>query len=264
MATFPLRPAMSPSPSPTASTSTPDDQNPSYKTSSTVRSSPPGNPNVNGRARRPLSPNFLRDVDLTNSNDGQPRKYPAPPTGHDLMAMFPPAPPDNFPELRAGPTSGYFVRQERAFFAQAGKEIVRVRVEVDLPPGSGNSRQWQPPSAPSGPASASQSPHISSSSAPVPYPHHANRPLQRHSLPNNVVPLFPLSTNHPHSHPGLPSNLHAHQNGPDSRTPPRDASFNAKGDYSPEDPDEEAWRRPTPQAERRRAGKHTKRVIVRT
>ena len=43
------------------------------------------------------------------------------------MAMFPAAPPAGFPEMRPGPTSGFFVRQERAFFAQAGREIVRVR-----------------------------------------------------------------------------------------------------------------------------------------
>ena len=48
------------------------------------------------------------------------------------MAMFPAAPPAGFPEMRPGPTSGFFVRQERAFFAQAGREIVRVRVEVDF------------------------------------------------------------------------------------------------------------------------------------
>ena len=59
-----------------------------------------------------------------------PRKYPAPPTGHELMALFPPPPPLN---IRPGPTSGYFQREERAFFAQAGKEIVRVRIEVDMP-----------------------------------------------------------------------------------------------------------------------------------
>jgi hypothetical protein len=64
-------------------------------------------------------------------------KYPTPPTGHDLMAMFPPAPPNNF-EMRPGNAtcSDLFKHQERAFFAQAGKEIVRVRVEIDFPHGS--------------------------------------------------------------------------------------------------------------------------------
>ncbi|KAF5329388.1 hypothetical protein D9619_008955 [Psilocybe cf. subviscida] len=88
------------------------------------------------RQRRPLSPSSLRDVDLSQAPDGLPsRKYPAPPTGHDLMAMFPPAPPEAFHEMRPGPTSGFFQKQERAFFAKAGKEIVRVHVEVDFPNG---------------------------------------------------------------------------------------------------------------------------------
>ena len=54
-------------------------------------------------------------------------KFPAPPTGHDLMALFPPAPP----LLPPGPTSGFFEREERKFFAQAGKDIVRLRLEID-------------------------------------------------------------------------------------------------------------------------------------
>jgi hypothetical protein len=48
--------------------------------------------------------------------------------------MFPPAAPDNFSDMRPGPTSGYFQRQERALFAQAGKEVVRIRIDVDLQP----------------------------------------------------------------------------------------------------------------------------------
>ncbi|EEB97645.1 hypothetical protein MPER_02997, partial [Moniliophthora perniciosa FA553] len=79
--------------------------------------------------RRPLSPSSIRDVDLTHNPHTS--KYPAPPTGHELMAMFPPS--CNIP-VRPEPTSGYFQLQERQFFAQAGKEIVRVRVEIDVPP----------------------------------------------------------------------------------------------------------------------------------
>ncbi|TFK29169.1 hypothetical protein FA15DRAFT_428972 [Coprinopsis marcescibilis] len=281
MAAFHLRPVsvsdVSPSPSPTASTSTPDDHHgPAYNKSSTaIRPSPP--PSANGRARRTLSPGFhLRDLDLTHNNDMGPRKYPTPPTGHDLMAMFPPAPPDNFPELRSGPTSGYFQRQERAFFAQAGREIVRVRVEVDLPHGSGSSRPWPPPATSSSTppsASASQSPNMPSAAAPVLYPHPANRPSPRNGI-SSQPPLYPLSTNHPHphSHHGPPTNLHAtgplHQNTSDSRTPPQNPSQippNGKvGEFSPEDYDDEMWRPPMPYSERRRAGKHTKRVIVRS
>jgi hypothetical protein len=201
------------------------------------------------------------DVDLSVSDDSQPRKYPAPPTGHDLMAMFPAAPPDNFPELRAGPTSGFFSRQERQFFAQAGKEIVRVRVD-EIPHGS--SGAWPPPPTASHAASArsassaSQSPNMSSSTAPVLYPH----PPRARNGASNASPLFPLSTNHPHHpHSGPPANLHAtislNQSSPERYT-------HEKGHFAPEDFDDEAWRQPMPPSERRRAGKHTRRVIVKT
>ncbi|TFY74775.1 hypothetical protein EWM64_g9236, partial [Hericium alpestre] len=49
------------------------------------------------------------------------------------MRLFPPPPPDQYSSaLKPGNTSVYFHRQEHAFFAQAGKEIVRVRVEADF------------------------------------------------------------------------------------------------------------------------------------
>ncbi|KIL59992.1 hypothetical protein M378DRAFT_14448 [Amanita muscaria Koide BX008] len=120
---FHLRPVVdtSPSSSPTAESSSPGHHSP-------LKHSP-----VSARPRRPLSPSSIRDLDLTRSSDMAQRKYPAPPTGHELMAMFPPAPPETPPETRGGPTSGFFQRQERAFFAQAGKELFRVRVEIDLP-----------------------------------------------------------------------------------------------------------------------------------
>lgn len=317
MSGFSLRPVhdMSPSPSPTASTTSPDDH-PAYKVPAPVPSRPSPPTTANGRPRRPFSPSSLRgdymraytrvqrhsrcaDLDLSQSNDGQPRKYPAPPTGHDLMAMFPPAPPDNFPEMRPGPTSGFFQRQERAFFAQAGKEIVRVRLEVDLPHGPGSdsseagkssslsrassssSRPWPPAASSSshGPppisGSTSHSPSISSSTAPPPYPHPASHRTSPRGSLSNAAAHFPISPGHSHPHPhsqGPPPNLHPppgqmHQHGPGVRTPPQDPSqlaSGAKPEYPQEDYDDESWKRPMPYAERRRAGKHTRRVIVRT
>lgn len=213
-----------------------------------------------------------------------PRKYPAPPTGHDLMAMFPPAPPDNFPEMRPGPTSGYFQRQERAFFAQAGKEIVRVQVEVDLP-NSGDTenghsktravpRPWPPPGA-SQPGTSSQhhSPAPSSAAPPLLYPHPSSRPSQRGPVPVTPATLFPVNSSH--ASPSVPSPSSHHHTSSSSmlqsnanaglRTPPQE-SAPAKTEYPSDDfrddPDE-AWRRPMPYAERRRAGKHTRRVVVR-
>ena len=208
------------------------------------------------------------------------RKYAAPLTGHDLMAMFPPAPPDNFPELRAGPTSGYFQRQERAFFAQAGKEIVRVRVEVDLQNGVDQDpipaklragappRPWPHASHSQPPSATHHSPVQPSSTAPVLYPHPNSRPAHRGSAPVTAAPLFPMT----HSTASqLPPNLHppASQQGIGLRTPPQEATppgapVAKPVEHQTDDYDDESWRRPMPYAERRRAGKHTKRVIVRT
>ena len=218
----------------------------------------------------------LEDVDLSQAPDMSHRNYPTPPTGHDLMAMFPPAPPDNFPEMRPGPTSGFFQRQERAFFAQAGKEIVRVRVEIDMPHGEPEPIKPRPINTGrpllSGPLSSSSSilhhSPLQSSSAPIPYPHPPSRPLQRGTP--FTPPLYPNSTSHnPSGTQPPPLNQHqpSHSSGSGLRTPPHDSNISgppSKVDYSPDEYDDEAWKRPMPYAERRRAGKHTRRVIVRT
>ena len=68
------------------------------------------------------------------STKAAPRTYPPPPTGHDLMRLFPPPPPSQFSELKGGPTSYYFQRQERAFFAQAGREQIRIRLDAEFAP----------------------------------------------------------------------------------------------------------------------------------
>ncbi|KAF8999880.1 hypothetical protein BDQ17DRAFT_1427611 [Cyathus striatus] len=276
---FHLRPVSdtSPSPSPTASGTPPGDRSPPFKvpSSSTMSSSP-----STSTKRRPLSPSSLRDVDLSHTPDMPPRKYPAPPTGHDLMAMFPPAPPDNSPETRGGPTSGFFQRQERAFFAQAGKEIVRVRVEVDLPhtaepdhPKSrgrepSSSRTWAGATHPQ-PVAGSSLPHHSpvQSSTSIPQPYSNSRPPHRGPIPVTPAPIFPVG-----SHPPPPSQMAPNLHSPATaglQTPPQDPSQPGapvpKPEFQNEDYDaDEAWRRPMPYNERRRAGKHTRRVIVRT
>ncbi|KAJ6465693.1 hypothetical protein C8R45DRAFT_1022053 [Mycena sanguinolenta] len=272
---FNLRPVpVSPSPSPTASGG-PDD-----------RSAAAPSPAPSGHRRRPLSPSSLRDVDLTHMPDMPPRRYPAPPTGHDLMALFPPAAPDNFHEMRPGPTSGYFQRQERAFFAQAGKEIVRVRVDVDLQHGpDAEKAQGQPRGAPRPWPPTQQRPPP----PPGPGPPHARTHSRGPSLSTPITPVFP-----PHPHPGAPPHHHQtpnphhaspHLAPPRTRTPAppqqpspptdreRDTDRDRGGgggggggggdDFRPDDPDE-AWRRPMPYNERRRAGKHTRRVVVRS
>ncbi|KAF8737047.1 hypothetical protein AX14_013578 [Amanita brunnescens Koide BX004] len=205
MSQFHLRPVAdnSPSSSPTASTSSPDRRSP-HKASPDSSSSQ----YTNARQRRPLSPRL--DLDLTHTSDMPQRKYPAPPTGHELMAMFPPAPPETPLETRGGPTSGFFQRQERAFFAQAGKEIFRVRVEIDLPPHAsdmegGHSkararhdanapRSW-PPQLPAHPTPNASIPHhspVHAASQAVPLANPNGRPNQRGGVPVTPVPLYPL------------------------------------------------------------------------
>ena len=284
--TYHLRP-VSPSPSPTASTAGPqEDHTPHYKQPG------PSPPPVVTR-RRPMSPSSLRGIlthlfsqqshsnllsglDLSNTPD-QRKYYPAPPTGHDLMAMFPAAPPDF---ERPGPTSEFFKLQERAFFAQAGKEIVRVRVEVDFPQGGESdvvkqrpvSRPWPLNGPGPGPSPSTAPPHHSpgqSSSAPLLYPHPATRPAPRVSVPPvNPSQMFPPLSSHTPTSNQLPPNLHPpvlHQTS-GLRTPPEDTTppNSTKPEYTEEYDPDEAWRRPMPYAERRRAGKHTRRVIVRT
>ncbi|KAG6820581.1 hypothetical protein H0H93_014808 [Arthromyces matolae] len=236
----------------------------SASSSSSSPTSPPGIPSNNSRPRRPLSPTSIRDVDLTHSPDVPHRKYAAPLSGHDLMAMFPAAPPDIIEtRQRGGPTCGYFQRQERAFFAQAGREIVRVRLEVDIQnageadkPSRGgrdaSSRQW-PPHPPH------HSPLHSSSSTPYSHPP-GSRTSPRGTASVTSTAPYPIpshspTSQHPPSH--HPTNLRA--------SPPETSQNGSKVEYQQDEyADDDAWRRPMPYAERRRAGKHTRRVIVRT
>jgi hypothetical protein len=191
------------------------------------------------------------------------------------MALFPAPAPECSPEARGGPTSGFFQRQERAFFAQAGKEIIRVRVEVDIPAGPadadpktkpGSARSW--PAQVPGQSAPHQSPLQSSAPPPQLFP---SRPPPRGTGP--VTPLFPLTSHPPPPPPQHPPNPHApvlHQPSPGLRTPPQDptqpgAPPTSRPDYPPpEEYEDESWKKPMPYAERRRAGKHTKRVIVRS
>jgi hypothetical protein len=182
--------------------------------------------------------------------------------------------------MRPGSTSGYFKRQERAFFAQAGKEIVRVRVEVEVPQevdldkGGGKARgrdntipcPWSSEHTFSPPQSHHRPSDGSSTTSPLPYsPSHG---LSRSGpIPVTPTSIYPVSSHGhiaqppPDFHP--PTRRHG---GPGVHTPPQDMSPDLKTesqtDEYVDDPDE-AWRRPMPYAERRRAGKHTKRVIVR-
>jgi hypothetical protein len=227
----------------------------------------------------------LKDLDLTVDRNAPPRKYPAPPTGHELMAMFPPAPPVTF---HTGPTSGFFQKEERAFFAQAGKEIVRVRIEVDLKEGEGDNRATQqrpregaahqiPRPWPSGNAPPHPQLHpppqlspSDGSPAPFSQPTHTGRTPRPAPVGITPQPAYPMSSQHS-PQPPFPPNTHPSPNPPHGfplRTlshaerphPPTDGNETLHDEFR-DDPDE-AWRRPTPHNQRRRAGKHTKRVVV--
>lgn len=226
----------------------------------------------------------LEDLDLSVDRNALPRKYPAPPTGHELMAMFPPAPPLTF---HTGPTSGFFQKEERAFFAKAGKEIVRVHIEVDLKEGEGDARAqqhpretaahqiprpWPPGNGPPHPQ-LHPPPQLSPSDAhpaPLRSPSHTGRTPRPAPIGLTPQPAYPTPS-HNSPQPPFPPNVHPSPNAPHGfplRTPahperprPPVDSSEAPHDEFRDDPDE-AWRRPTPHNQRRRAGKHTKRVVV--
>lgn len=120
------------------SSSAHSDLTPSRSPSSSPLTSP-------SRSAAPTSPgNIGVGTSIVNTPEVQPRTsvtnstsppYSPPPTGHDLMRLFPPSPPNQFSENRIGLTSRYFRRQERAYFAEAGRReirTVRLRLSPDL------------------------------------------------------------------------------------------------------------------------------------
>ncbi|TFK92147.1 hypothetical protein K466DRAFT_573234 [Polyporus arcularius HHB13444] len=299
---------MTRSSSPTASSSTVSDRSPPPLNAHhppTKTMLPPSTTSfspipTSARPRRPLSPTSLRDVDIPLDPErafAARGKFPAPPTGHELMALFPPSPPPH----PLCPTSAFFDREERKFFAQAGKEIVRLRLEVDTlgargpPPGSVGSMSMPPPPVPVPGPSSSVSPRDRHSRAQS-QPQHQHQ--HGHSSHSHQHPR-PHQHQHQHAHPGSPHHdrppptSHGAPQGPPLTTSPRvhvpPASFapppapSTSGPAHPgypvsrppehtggggeamvveDDDNDESWRRPTPHNARRRAGKHTRRVIV--
>lgn len=190
------------------------------------------------------------------------------------MALFPPNPPTTLnDQLANSGTSSYFRREERAFFAQGDREIVRVRIDMDLAQGfdrkngydkgkgreplanqNGGPRPYLPQIPPLPPAPA---PTNGSMAPPNPGPAVSNT---RHARASSFH-TSPRAQHLPHHPPPPPRGLQH-----DTAGQPHSESHH--NEFHPEDmqqdsPDE-AWRRPMPYAERRRAGKHTKRVIVRS
>ncbi|KAH9966381.1 hypothetical protein BGW80DRAFT_1462356 [Lactifluus volemus] len=201
-----------------------------------------------------------------------PRIYPPPPTGHELMRLFPPQPPEQPLFLKQGSTSLYFRRQEHQFFAQAGKEIIRVRVESDFPPpaGSRTTKGKEPVSAPHSWPAHPQHPQQPPPPPPTmqpPPPEHAHAPTHMHSPPHSVPP-YPIHPDIARGAPG-PAGPGAVAPPPGFAPPHHPAAIVRNGppsvDHRVDDmreEDDQSWRRPTPHGERRRAGKHTRRVVV--
>jgi hypothetical protein len=236
----------------------------------------------------------LRDLDLDNTLRGKFPNLPAPPSGHDLMKMFPPPAPSvsSMPHNRREATSGYFHLQERAYFAQAGKEIIRVRVDVDvrdvtmnvdernhdadkrrsrgmeIDGGRRRDEETRLP-GPSASIHPQVSPHLSTIRSPREHredgEHVPSRDLHpKHSMPS--LRRMSIESMHPHSPPKSryaypPDNKHEPR---ELRLAPSEYMSPSSTVYSHPDESDESWRQPMPYGERRRAGKHTRRVIVKT
>jgi len=198
--------------------------------------------------------------------------------------LFPPPAPSITSMLhnrRTETTSGYFHLQERAYFAQAGKEIIRVRVDVDvrdMPIDVDHDdkrrsrgmemdvrrRDDEARIAGANTPHHQVSPHMMAMRNPR--DHH--RDNKEHSSPRDVhsKPSLPnlrrmsIDSVHPHS---PPKSRYAYP--PEAEHESRELRLGPSEyipGYSLPDDSDEAWRRPMPHGERRRAGKHTRRVIV--
>jgi len=224
-----------------------------------VKSSMQGSP-TSPRLRRPMSPSSLRDVDLNHGHEGPTRFYPAPHTGHELMALFPPAPPAPF-DGNMGSTN-CFRREERAFFAQGYGDPSRVRVDVDsssqMPDRRSGEKGKRRNSNSSGRPYLPSPPHGYINVAPG-YPLHLEPRSSRGPLPPASFQPSTHSQPPPNAHP-YP---HPHHSLPHNPSSPPGTKAEHYTD-EPRDGDDEAWRRPMAHSERRRAGKHTKRVIVKS
>ncbi|KAF9074380.1 hypothetical protein BDP27DRAFT_1214156, partial [Rhodocollybia butyracea] len=210
------------------------------------------------------------DLDLESTVRGTLPNLPAPPTGHDLMALFPPPAPSitSMPHnRRTEATSGYFHLQERAYFAQAGKEIVRVRRRIRSMELDTRRRNDEVRVTGSSAPHHQLSPHLMAMRNPRDHRddrEHSASPRDIHakpSIPNlrrmSIDSAHPLSP--PKSRYAYPPESE-HESRELRLTPSEYMSPTSV--YSHPDDADEAWRRPMPHGERRRAGKHTRRVIV--
>ena len=180
------------------------------------------------------------------------KRFPAPPTGHDLMAMFPAQPPSVTPYAGgpSGPTSGWFGQQERAYFA---KNVEQRRSKDSNSPSKAGDASLSPRSPQVihlPPAIQTQKSSYMSPTSP-----HSSSPTILH-LSSQYTAMSVSPPMDSRSAPS-PSNSTSSSGSPSS-------SFGHDSQAEDwRDKPVESWRIPTNSNERRRAGKHTKRVIVR-
>ncbi|KAH9943897.1 hypothetical protein B0H21DRAFT_779564 [Amylocystis lapponica] len=205
MASFHLRPVSDRSTSPSTSTSTTSERSPPHSVRTSAIVVPPRSSTPGGRSRLPLSPSTLRDVDLSMDKELAQR-------------------------------NGYFEREERAFFAQAGKEKIKTRRGHATPPTRLDCGLHLPPTP------HPHSPHQLSPGAPppMPFPHSAGR-VRAAPVPVTPQTVFPAP---PKGHPPPPP---LDTCSPPTRPPPCSRGvgpqLDAHADEFRDDPDE-AWRRP--------------------
>ncbi|KAH9914565.1 uncharacterized protein B0H18DRAFT_1044804, partial [Fomitopsis serialis] len=207
------------------------------------------------------------------------------------MALFPPPPPNPM----MGPMSAIFSAQERAFFACKGKEIVAVQIEADMHAGPSqpylhahpNLQPHSQPPAPAKPIARQTSRSLRTRPELVPPPQSGPPPPTQgsanapRSIPVIPVPAqsAPVSALSPCPHPAPPQRkwttpphtpMDVQMQHPMHSPPPLPQQGKEQqgeehgGEQTQQEEghmeEEEAWRRPMPHSERRRAGMHTKRV----
>ena len=200
--------------------------------------------------------------------------FPTPPTGHELMEMWPAL----APQIPHSPGSSFFHSQERAFFSR-DNSFFQVQIEIDVPytnqalggpyrQDKGKTRadppqlsaiptRQQPPLLPpqqTSPSSSSwnvsppsqhQSPSERRRTQPLPQP---TKPHRSQTIPINPLPVSTGPANNHH--------MNQYQATHHSQYPYPPPELRHK---SPTIVDDDAWRYPTPYSERRRAGRAPRR-----
>jgi len=213
---------------------------------------------------------LIRDLNL---NGEQQFGLLAPLTGHELMEMW----TTLAPQIPYSPGSSFFHSQERAFFSR-DNSFFKVQIDIDLPQTDqatgGPYRQdkskaradppqlsaiphQQPPQPPSQQPSPSSSWNVSPPSQhQSPSERQGTQPppqlTKRHRLQTIPINLLPVAAGPPNGHHMGQHQVSGHHS--QYPYPPPESRHE-----SPMTVDDEAWQRPRPYSERRRAGKEPRR-----